>query len=99
MFWIGFSSFYLFGTAMTGPLFAAVQANSPSHMRATMIAFYMLCASFFGIGVGSLLIGIAIDWVTALEYSMPYTWVLLSVTALSSAGLFAFYVAGSEQQK
>ena len=99
MFWIGYSSVYLFSAATTGPLFAAVQANSPSHMRATMIAFKMLCASFFGIGVGSLLIGIAIDWTTALGYSNPYTWVLLSVTVFSSAGLLAFYVAGSEQQK
>ena len=99
LFWTGFASVYLLSSATTGPLYAAVQARAPSHMRATVIAFYMLCASFIGIGVGSLLVGVAIDWMTVLEISQPYTWVLLFATVFSGIGILVFYLAGNKQQK
>ena len=99
LFWTGFASVYLLSSAIIGPLVAAVQARSPSRMRATIIAFEMLCASFVGIGVGSMLVGVAIDWLTAMEISQPYTWVLLSATVLSGIGVFVFYLAGNKEQR
>ena len=95
LFWAGLASVYMLGAATSGPLFAAVQSNSPSNMRATMLAFQILCGSFVGIGVGSFTIGAAIDWLISAGASQPYTLVLLAVTVLSGTGIFAFYRAGS----
>lgn len=97
LFWAGFASIYLMSAATSGPMFAAVQASAPSNMRATVIAFQMLCSSFVGIGAGALIIGSAIDWLAAEGVSQPYTRVLLSATAFSGLGILAFYVAGSGQ--
>ena len=96
LFWAGFASVYLMSGATSGPLYAAVQGRSPRHMRATIIAFQVLVSSFIAIGVGSLVIGLAIDWLTDFGISQPYTWVLLAVTVFSSTGVIAYYLAGSE---
>lgn len=98
LFWLGFAGTFLLMAATTGPIFAAIQAHTPARVRATVIAFYMLCAAFFGVGICNLLIGISIDWLIAAEVSQPYTRVLLSATIISSLGLIALYLAEDKKQ-
>ena len=102
IFWIAMmaGSFQL--GAVYGPIFATVQELAPSHMKATVIAFFILNLNMIGIFIGTTGTGIILD--TLIMYnenalvpiSEPYTKTLLFFTLISSLSIPMFWFAGKK---
>jgi MFS transporter, Spinster family, sphingosine-1-phosphate transporter len=81
-------------SAFYGPAMSTIQELSPPGARATITAFYILCANAIGLGVGISLTGILVDGFRAAGEAQPYSVAALTVTCLSFINLPAFYLAG-----
>ena len=102
IFWIAMmaGSFQL--GAVYGPIFATVQELAPSHMKATVIAFFILNLNMIGMFIGTTGTGIILD--TLITYnenalvpiSEPYTKTLLFFTLISSLSIPMFWFAGKK---
>jgi MFS family permease len=102
IFWIAMmaGSFQL--GAVYGPIFATVQELAPSHMKATVIAFFILNLNMIGMFIGTTGTGIILD--TLIMYnenalvpiSEPYTKTLLFFTLISSLSIPMFWFAGKK---
>ncbi len=93
-FWIGiFGGFFQLG-AFYGPTFSTVQELVPPHIRATVVAFYILMLNLVGLGFGITAGGILVDVLIADGVAQPYTWTLLAFTLLSALAIPLFYLAG-----
>ncbi len=66
--------------AMYGPTFSTVQELAPAHIRATVIAFFILNLNMIGMFLGTTGAGVIIDTLIAYNISFPYTKTLLSFT-------------------
>lgn len=105
IFWVAMmaGSFQL--GAVYGPIFATVQELAPSHMKATVIAFFILNLNMIGMFIGTTGTGIILD--TLIMYnenalvpiSEPYTKTLLFFTLISSLSIPMFWFAGKKQNK
>ena len=88
--------------ALYGPIFSTVQELAPSHMKATVIAFFILNINLIGMFLGTTGTGIIID--TLLTYNNsainpieePYTKTLLFFTLISSLSIPMFWLAGKK---
>ena len=102
IFWIAMmaGSFQL--GALYGPTFSTVQELAPSHMKATVIAFFILNINLIGMFLGTTGAGIIIDALLAYnETSLnpikePYTKTLLFFTLVSSLSIPMFWFAGKK---
>lgn len=102
IFWIAMmaGSFQL--GALYGPTFSTVQELAPSHMKATVIAFFILNINLIGMFLGTTGTGIIIDALLAYnETSLnpikePYTKTLLFFTLVSSLSIPMFWFAGKK---
>ena len=102
IFWIAMmaGSFQL--GALYGPTFSTVQELAPSHMKATVIAFFILNINLIGMFLGTTGAGIIIDALLAYnEISLnpikePYTKTLLFFTLVSSLSIPMFWFAGKK---
>ena len=102
IFWIAMmaGSFQL--GALYGPTFSTVQELAPSHMKATVIAFFILNINLIGMFLGTTGTGIIIDVLLAYnETSLnpikePYTKTLLFFTLVSSLSIPMFWFAGKK---
>ena len=102
IFWIAMmaGSFQL--GALYGPTFSTVQELAPSHMKATVIAFFILNINLIGMFLGTTGTGIIIDVLLAYnETSLnpikePYTKTLLFFTLVSSLSIPMFWFAGEK---
>ena len=102
IFWIAMmaGSFQL--GALYGPTFSTVQELAPSHMKATVIAFFILNINLIGMFLGTTGTGIIIDALLAYnEISLnpikePYTKTLLFFTLVSSLSIPMFWFAGKK---
>ena len=102
IFWIAMmaGSFQL--GALYGPTFSTVQELAPSHMKATVIAFFILNINLIGMFLGTTGTGIIIDALLAYnEISLnpikePYTKTLLFFTLISSLSIPMFWFAGKK---
>jgi len=93
-FWIGVAAgFFQLGTVY-GPTFSTVQELVPPHIRATVVALYILSLNFVGLGIGITGGGYMIDALIARGAAQPYTLTLVVFTALSSAAIPCFWLAG-----
>jgi MFS family permease len=102
IFWIAMmaGSFQL--GAVYGPIFATVQELAPPHMKATVIAFFILNLNMIGMFIGTTGTGIILD--TLIMYnenalvpiSEPYTKTLLFFTLISSLSIPMFWFAGKK---
>jgi MFS transporter, Spinster family, sphingosine-1-phosphate transporter len=81
-------------SAFYGPAMSTIQELSPPAARATITAFYILCANAIGLGVGISVTGILVDWLRTSGEAQPYSVASLSITLLSFINLPAFYLAG-----
>jgi MFS transporter, Spinster family, sphingosine-1-phosphate transporter len=81
-------------SAFYGPAMSTIQELSPPGARATITAFYILCANAIGLGVGISVTGILVDWLRTSGEAQPYSVASLSITLLSFINLPAFYLAG-----
>ncbi|MBE8191811.1 MAG: MFS transporter [Alphaproteobacteria bacterium] len=77
-----------------GPTFSTVQELVPAHIRATVVAFYILTLNLIGLGIGITAGGITIDYLIAQGVAEPYTQTLLAFTLLSATSIPLMYVAG-----
>lgn len=102
IFWIAMmgGSFQL--GAVYGPIFATVQELAPPHMKATVIAFFILNLNMIGMFIGTTGTGVILD--TLIMYnenalvpiSEPYTKTLLFFTLISSLSIPMFWFAGKK---
>jgi MFS transporter, Spinster family, sphingosine-1-phosphate transporter len=81
-------------SAFYGPAMATIQELSPPGARATVTAFYILCANAIGLGIGITSTGILIDWLRSSGSAEPYSVAALSVTLFSFVCIPAFFLAG-----
>jgi MFS transporter, Spinster family, sphingosine-1-phosphate transporter len=81
-------------SAFYGPAMATIQELSPPGARATVTAFYILCANAIGLGIGITSTGVLIDWLRSSGSAEPYSVAALSVTLFSFVCIPAFFFAG-----
>ncbi len=99
LFWVGvFVGFFQLG-CFYGPTFSTVQELVPGHVRATIVAFYLLLLNLVGVGLGVTLAGVAIDWMFAAGIDEPYTKALLVFTGISLLAIPLFYLGGKRFEK
>lgn len=80
--------------AFYGPTFSTVQELAPPSARGTVVAFYILTLNVIGLGVGITGSGWLVDQFRAADLAQPYTWGLVTFTALSALAIPAFFLAG-----
>ena len=99
IFWIGVVlGFFQLG-CFFGPTFSVVQELVPSHIRATVVAFYILTLNLIGLTLGSLGGGLCVDYLKSINYSEPYTWTLIVFTFISAASIPCYYLAGKRYKE
>ena len=98
IFWVGVVIGYFQLGCFYGPTFSTVQELVPEKIRATVVAFYILCINLIGLTVGSLGAGILVD-LTRGVLEEPYTWSLLIFGFIGALAIPCFYVAGVRYAK
>lgn len=99
LFWVGvFVGFFQLG-CFYGPTFSTVQELVPGHVRATIVAFYLLLLNLVGVGLGVTLAGVAIDWMFTAGIDEPYTKALLVFTTISLLAIPFFYFGGKRFER
>ena len=99
IFWISLMMGAMQLGAMYGPTFSTVQELAPPHLRATVIAFFILNLNMIGMFLGTTGAGIIIDLLIANNIEFPYTKTLLSFTILSGFSIPLFWFAGVQYKK
>ena len=94
IFWIGVVVGYFQLGCFYGPTFSTVQELVPEKIRATVVAFYILCINLIGLTVGSLGAGILIDIFKQGSIAEPYTWSLLIFGFIGSLAIPCYLIAG-----
>ena len=99
MFWIAMmlGSFQL--GAIYGPTFSTVQELAPPHIKATVIAFFILNLNMIGMFLGTTVSGIVIDYLISINVSEPYTKTLLSFTLISALSIPLFWLSGKKYKR
>jgi MFS family permease len=99
MFWISMmlGSFQL--GAIYGPTFSTVQELAPPHIKATVIAFFILNLNMIGMFLGTTVSGIVIDYLISINVSEPYTKTLLSFTLISALSIPLFWLSGKKYKR
>jgi predicted MFS family arabinose efflux permease len=93
-FWIGvFVGYFQLG-AFYGPTFSTIQELVPAHIRATVVAFYILLLNLIGLGFGISGGGVMIDALIEAGHPAPYTVTLLTFAVLSMLAMPLFFLAG-----
>jgi MFS transporter, Spinster family, sphingosine-1-phosphate transporter len=77
-----------------GPSSATVQELTSPNVRATVMAFFVLCVNVIGLGVGVTGAGFVADMLRAQGSAAPYSEMLLAFTFLSLLCVPAFFLAG-----
>jgi len=98
IFWVGVVVGYFQLGCFYGPTFSTVQELVPEKIRATIVAFYILCINLIGLTIGSLGAGILID-LTKGALAEPYTWSLLIFSFIGSLAIPCYYIAGRRYAK
>ena len=99
IFWIGVVlGFFQLG-CFFGPTFSVVQELVPDHIRATVVAFYILTLNLIGITTGSMVGGVFVDYLKGINYSEPYTLTLIVFTFISAASIPCYYLAGKRYKE
>ncbi len=77
-----------------GPSYATVQELTPPHIRATMIAFFILTMNLLGLAFGATGAGIMIDVLIERGSSTPYSTTLIFFMFVSCLTAPMFYLSG-----
>ncbi len=94
IFWIGVVLGYFQLGCFYGPTFSTVQELVPEKIRATVVAFYILCINLIGLTIGSLGAGIMIDVMQGQLMYEPYTWTLFAFSIIGSLAIPCYFIAG-----
>tara|TARA_Y100001934_G_scaffold100850_1_gene124024 strand:- start:638 stop:1720 length:1083 start_codon:yes stop_codon:yes gene_type:complete len=99
IFWISMAIGSMQLGAMYGPTFSTVQELAPAHLKATVIAFFILNLNMIGMFLGTTGAGVIIDILISNGVELPYTKTLLSFTILSGFSIPLFWFAGIKYKK
>ena len=77
----------IFVTMMYGPVFATVQELTPVRIRATMIAFLLICLNILGASLGALIAA------RLTKYLGSYTWGIFYTSQISLLAIPMFFFA------
>lgn len=80
--------------AFYGPSVSTIQELAPPSVRATAVAFNILCVNAIGLGIGITGGGWLIDHFRAAGMAEPYTDAALTMSAISLLAIPAFFLAG-----
>ena len=70
-----------------GPTFSTVQELVPPKIRATVVAFYILCLNLIGLTFGSLGGGIFTDLLRSFDVAEPYTIMLVTFSLIAGLAI------------
>lgn len=82
LFHLGMAAKFFLPLAAYAAVTAHVLDLTPVTMRATMVGFVMMCMNLVALAGGSLVAGLAVDWLAAQGVAQPFTPVLLVVDTL-----------------
>ena len=66
----------------------------PPKIRATVVAFYILCLNLIGLTFGSLGGGIFTDLLRSFDVAEPYTIMLVTFSLIAGLAIPCYYFAG-----
>lgn len=98
-FWFGFALAPMYIGFFIGPLLAIIQEHAPSNRRGVVVGFTFLINNLFGLALGNMATGIAIDSFAAQGVNQPYTTALVVITMVSQISLLLLYRASRLTQK
>ena len=94
VFWLGVVIGYFQLGCFYGPTFSTVQELVPPKIRATVVAFYILCLNLIGLTFGSLGGGIFTDVLRSFDVAEPYTIMLVSFSLIAGLAIPCYYFGG-----
>ena len=94
IFWLGVVIGYFQLGCFYGPTFSTVQELVPPKIRATVVAFYILCLNLIGLTFGSLGGGIFTDVLRSFDVSEPYTIMLVTFSLIAGLAIPCYYFGG-----
>jgi MFS family permease len=87
LFPIGYFVGSIFVTMMYGPVLATVQELTPVRIRATMIAFLLICLNILGASLGALIAA------KLTQTFASYTWGIFATSQISLIAIPMFFLA------
>ncbi len=94
IFWLGVLIGYFQLGCFYGPTFSTVQELVPPKIRATVVAFYILCLNLIGLTFGSLGGGIFTDLLRSFDVAEPYTIMLVTFSLIAGLAIPCYYFGG-----
>ena len=94
IFWLGVVIGYFQLGCFYGPTFSTVQELVPPKIRATVVAFYILCLNLIGLTFGSLGGGIFTDLLRSFGVAEPYTIMLVTFSLIAGLAIPCYYFGG-----
>lgn len=94
IFWLGVVIGYFQLGCFYGPTFSTVQELVPPKIRATVVAFYILCLNLIGLTFGSLGGGIFTDLLRTFDVAEPYTIMLVTFSLIAGLAIPCYYFGG-----
>jgi MFS family permease len=94
IFWLGVIIGYFQLGCFYGPTFSTVQELVPPKIRATVVAFYILCLNLIGLTFGSLGGGIFTDLLRSFDVTEPYTIMLVTFSLIAGLAIPCYYFGG-----
>ena len=94
IFWLGVVIGYFQLGCFYGPTFSTVQELVPPKIRATVVAFYILCLNLIGLTFGSLGGGIFTDLLRSFDVAEPYTIMLVTFSLIAGLAIPCYYFGG-----
>ena len=94
IFWLGVVIGYFQLGCFYGPTFSTVQELVPPKIRATVVAFYILCLNLIGLTFGSLGGGIFTDLLRSFDVAEPYTIMLFTFSLIAGLAIPCYYFGG-----
>ena len=94
IFWLGVTIGYFQLGCFYGPTFSTVQELVPPKIRATVVAFYILCLNLIGLTFGSLGGGIFTDLLRSFDVTEPYTIMLVTFSLIAGLAIPCYYFGG-----
>ena len=94
IFWLGVVIGYFQLGCFYGPTFSTVQELVPPKIRATVVAFYILCLNLIGLTFGSLGGGIFTDILRSFDVIEPYTIMLVTFSLIAGLAIPCYYFGG-----
>jgi predicted MFS family arabinose efflux permease len=87
LFLAGMAASVLFMTMLYGPVFTVIEAELPSHLKATATGINILALNILMIGGLAMAIGVGSDWLAGTGRANAWTWPLLGADLIAFTSL------------